>query len=67
MPGPPSLAEPLILKGTVSRDFLTLGFNIKQLPQIPLDTRGKDFKFFQIFKELFVFIFNFPAYSPTGS
>jgi hypothetical protein len=38
----------LMLQGTVSRDFLTLVFDIKQ---VLLDTPRKDFKFFRIFKE----------------
>ncbi len=34
------------LKGTVSRDFLTLFFFIKQLLLVPLDMPRKDFEFF---------------------
>jgi hypothetical protein len=33
-------------KGTVSRDFLTLVFFIKQLLLVPLDMSKKDFEFF---------------------
>jgi hypothetical protein len=36
----------LCLKGTVSRDFLTLVFFIKQLLLVPLDMPKKDFEFF---------------------
>ncbi len=35
-----------ILKGTVSRDFFTLFFFIKQLLLFPLDMPRKDFEFF---------------------
>ncbi len=34
------------VKGTVSRDFLTLVFFIKQLLLVPLDMPKKDFEFF---------------------
>ncbi len=34
------------LKGTVSRDFLTLVFFIKQLLLVPLDMPRKDFEYF---------------------
>jgi hypothetical protein len=40
----------------MSRDFLTLVFFIKQLLLVPLDMPRKDFEFFRISKELFVFV-----------
>jgi hypothetical protein len=43
----------MLLKGTVSRNFLTLGFFFKHLLLVPLGTARKDFKFLQIFEELF--------------
>ncbi len=51
------------LKGTVSRDFLTLFFFIKQLLLVPLDMPKKDFNFFLLFKKLFVFVIDSPVYS----
>ncbi len=56
-----------VFKGTVSRDFLTLVFFIKQLLLFPLDMPRKDFEFFRIFKKLFVFLIDSPVYSLPGS
>jgi hypothetical protein len=55
------------LKGTVSRDYLTLFFFIKHLPLVPLNTPRKNFKFFWIFEELFEFVIDSPVYSSPGS
>ncbi len=55
------------LKGTVSRDFLTLVFFIKQLLLVPLDMPKKDFEFFWLFNKLFVFVIDSPVYSLPGS
>ncbi len=54
------------VKGTVSRDFLTLVFFIffiKHLLLVPLDMPRKDFEFFRIFEELFEFVIDSPVYS----
>ncbi len=63
----PSIYQPAHLvhavKGTVSRDFLTLVFFIKHLLLVPLDMPRKDFKFFRIFEELFEFVIDSPVYS----
>ncbi len=56
-----------LLKGTVSRDFLTLVFFIKQLLLVPLDKARQDFEFFRIFEELFEFVIDSPVYSLPGS
>jgi hypothetical protein len=42
--------------GTVSRDFFTQVFSIKQLILVPLDRPRSDFEFFGIFEELFIFV-----------
>jgi hypothetical protein len=47
--------------------FLTLVFFIKQLLLFLLDMPRKDFKFFWIFKKLFVFVIDSPVYSLPGS
>jgi hypothetical protein len=52
------------LKGNVTR-FFDSGFSIKQL--VPLYTSRKDFEFFRIFEELFVFVIDSPLYSQPGS
>jgi hypothetical protein len=51
---------------TVSRDILPCFF-IKQLLLVLLDTPRKDFDFFRLFEELFVFVIDFLVYSPPGS
>jgi hypothetical protein len=55
------------LKGTVSRDFLTLVFFIKHLLLVPVDKPGKNFELFRIFEELFEFVIDYPVYSLPGS
>ncbi len=55
------------IKGTVSRDFLTLVFFIKQLLLVTSKTARQDFKFFQIFEELFEFVIDSSVYSLPGS
>ncbi len=45
------VANFLGLKGTVSRDFLTLVFFIKHLLLVPLDRPRKDFEFFRKFEK----------------
>ncbi len=59
--------NPKILKGTVSRVFLTLVFFIKHLLLVPLDKPRKDFELFRIFEELFEFVIDSPVYSLPGS
>jgi hypothetical protein len=55
------------IKGTVSRDFLPLGFFVKHLLLVPLDMPRKDFGFFRIFEELFEFVIDSLVYSLPGS
>jgi hypothetical protein len=55
------------VKGTVSRDILTLVFFIKYLLLVSLDTPRKDFEFFRILEELFEFVIDSPVYSQPGS
>jgi hypothetical protein len=55
------------LKGTLSRDFLTLVFFIKHILLVPLDTPRQDFKFFRIFENLFEFVIDSPVYSQPRS
>jgi hypothetical protein len=56
----------VLFKGQCHEIFYS-GFFIKQLVIVPLNTSGKDFKFFRIFEELFVFVVDLPVYSPPGS
>ncbi len=56
-----------VVKGSVSRDFFTLVFFIKQILFFPLDMPRKDFKFFRIFCKLFVFVINSLVFSLPGS
>jgi hypothetical protein len=63
----PQEMETNLIKGTVSRDFLTLVFFIKHLLLVPLDTPRKDFDFFRIVEELFEFVIDSPVYSLPGS
>jgi hypothetical protein len=60
-------AHNIRVKGTVSRDFFTLVFFIKQLLLVPLNMARQDFKFFRIFEELFEFVIDTPVYSLPGS
>jgi hypothetical protein len=46
------------VKGTVSRNFLTLFFFIKQFLLVLLDMPRRDFNIFLVFKELFVCVIN---------
>ncbi len=55
------------LKGTVSRDFSSAGFFIKQLRLVPMGMPRNDFKFFRIFVELFVFVIDSPVMNTPGS
>jgi hypothetical protein len=55
-----------LFKGTLSRYFFTPVFFIKHLLLVPLDTPGNDFKFFQIFQELFEFVIDSHVYSSPG-
>jgi hypothetical protein len=57
----------LYITGTVSRDFLTMVFFIRQLLLVLLDMPRKDFEFFQIIDELFVFVIDSPMYSSPWS
>ena len=49
------------LKGTVSRDFLSPVFFIKQLLLVPIDMPRNDFEFFRIFVEIFEFVIDSPG------
>jgi hypothetical protein len=57
----------LLLKGTVSRDFLCPVFFIKQLLLVPIGKPRNDFKFFRIFVDLFVFVIDSPVMNTPGS
>jgi hypothetical protein len=57
----------IMFKGTVSRDFLTLVFFIKQLLLVPLNTARQYFEFFRLFEELFEFVIDSLVYSLPGS
>jgi hypothetical protein len=53
----PLISRIWVVKGTLSRDFLTLVFFIIQFLLVRVDMPRKDFEFFRIFEELFVFVF----------
>ncbi len=55
-----------LLKGQYPEIFYS-GFFIKELLLVWLYTHRKNFEFFWMLKDLFVFIINFPVYSPLGS
>ncbi len=55
------------LKGTVSRDFSSPVFFLKQFLLVPIYTSRNYFEFFQIFVELFLFVFDSPVMNTPGS
>jgi hypothetical protein len=55
------------IQGQCQNFFFTLSIFTKQLLLAPLDMSRKDFKFFRIFKELFVFVINSSVISTLGS
>ncbi len=57
----------VLIKGTVSRDFLTLVFFIKHLLLVPLDMPRKDYEFFRILEELFEFVIDSPVVNTPRS
>jgi hypothetical protein len=56
-----------VLKGTVSRDFSSPVFFIKQLLLVPKGMPRNDFEFFRKFVELFVFVIDSPVMNTPGS
>ncbi len=54
-------------KGTVSRDFSSPVFFIKQLLLVPKGMPRNDFEFFRKFVDLFVFVINSPVMNTPGS
>jgi hypothetical protein len=55
------------LKGTVSRDFSSPVFFIKQFLLVPMGMPSSDFEFFRIFVELFVFVLDSPVVNTPSS
>ena len=56
-----------IVKGTVSQDFSSPVFFIKQFLLVPMGMPRSDFKFLQIFVEFFVFVIDSPVMNTPGS